>query len=291
MSPWVVRCKLNGETLEDKAISLGEVRRIAEEACSKGGCDASVVTSVDETEVDGVWWTTLRVRALADDSTGPSRNRAAEAAAAGGGSACAAQAHETRELTVCCPDGTSYKLAASPSTTVLEVKRHVRRAVRGGAAGVEGADDEESARPFFWQDEHAVQRQHIFVHGVEDKLTDAQSMGSLGRPSALFLMVDTEASFMERLEGAAVALRAELGGVKLRDLARCDAAAAAQAAASEAEAASVEAAKKAAAGSVAPHAAGAEATGGGGGEGTVTEGGGAAGGGNSGLPCKKRRVQ
>jgi hypothetical protein len=76
--------------------------------------------------------------------------------------------------------------------------------VRGGGADTASADDdEESARAFFWQDEHAVQRQHIFVHGVEDELADGQSMGSLGRPSALFLMVDTEASFMERLEEAA----------------------------------------------------------------------------------------
>ena len=74
-----------------------------------------------------------------------------------------------------------------------------------------------------------MQRQHIFVHGVEDELADARSMGSLGRPSALFLMVDTEASFMERLEGAAAALRGRLGGVKLRDLTRCEAAATAAA--------------------------------------------------------------
>ena len=123
---------------------------MAEEACRECGCDASVVTSRCATEVDGVHWVALRMRALADDSTGPSRNRAAEeAAAAAGGSACAAQAHETRELTVCCPDGTSHKLTASPSTTVLEVKQHVRRAVRGGAANAAaGADEEDSARPF-----------------------------------------------------------------------------------------------------------------------------------------------
>jgi hypothetical protein len=40
-----------------------------------------------------------------------------------------------------------------------------------------------------------------------------------------------EASFTERLEAAAAGLRGRLGGVKLRDLARCDAEAAAAAAA------------------------------------------------------------
>jgi hypothetical protein len=111
----------------------------------------------------------------------------------------------------------------------------VRRAARGGAADAAGAE-EESARPFFWQDERAVvQRQHIFVHhGVdaEGELADARSMGSLGRPSALFLMEDTEAPFMERLEEAAAAARGRCGrgrleGVKLRDLTRCGAAVAA----------------------------------------------------------------
>jgi hypothetical protein len=90
-------------------------------------------------------------------------------------------------------------------------------------------------------------------------------MGSLGRPSALFLMVDTEASFMERLEAAAAALRGRLEGVKLRDLARCDAAAAvAEAAAAESDPAAAEAAKRTAEGGGAVEAAaGAEATGGG----------------------------
>jgi hypothetical protein len=125
---------------------------------------------------------------------------------------------------------------------------------------------------------------------VEDELADARSMGSLGRPSALFLMVDTEASFMERLEAAAAALRARLGGVKLRDLGRCDAAAA-EAAALEAEPAEGGgAAKKAVerAGAM-EAAAGAEATGGGG-AGAVTADGGAAGG-DTGPPCKKPRLQ
>jgi hypothetical protein len=45
--------------------------------------------------------------------------------------------------------------------------------MRGGAADAVRAD-EESARPFFWQDEHAVQWQHIFVHGVEDELAGAR---------------------------------------------------------------------------------------------------------------------
>jgi hypothetical protein len=166
---------------------------------------------------------------------------------------------------------------------VLEVKQHVRREVRGGAADAAAGAGEESALPFFWQDEHAVQRQHIFVHGVEDELTDARSMGSLGRPSALFLMVDTEASFMERLEAAAAALRAGLGVVKLRDLARCDAAAAAAAAAVAVEA---EAAAVAEVVEVAAEVAEAD----GAGAGAVIEGGGSAGG-DSGPPCKKRRVQ
>jgi TPR repeat protein len=280
MSPWVVRCKLNWSTLDGKGIREGDVRRMVEEACRKCGYGASVVTSQGATEVDGVWWGTLRVRALADDSTGPSGNRAAGGAAAGSDtSAFTAQAHEKRQLAVCCPDGTSHKLTASPSTTVLEVKQHVRREVRGGAADDAAAGGEEaSARPFFWQDEHAVQRQHIFMHGVEDELADTRSMGSLGRPSALFLMVDTEASFMEGLEAAAAALRSRLGSVKLRDLARCDAAAAAEVAEQAAEGAGA-----------AKAAAGAGATGGGG-AGALTEGGGAAGG-DSGPPCKKRRVQ
>jgi hypothetical protein len=135
-----------------------------------------------------------------------------------------------------------------------------------------------------------VQRQHIFMQGAEDELADARSMGSLGRPSALFLMVDTEASFMERLEAAAAALRSSLESVKLRDLARCDAAAAAEA---TAEAAAAESAKNAAEGAgaaaEAAAAAGSQATGGGG-AGAFTEGAGAASG-DSGPPCKKRRVQ
>jgi hypothetical protein len=116
------------------------------------------------------------------------------------------------------------------------------------------------------------------MQGAEDELADARSMGSLGRPSALFLMVDTEASFMERLEAAAAGLRAELEGVKLRDLVRCDAAAA------------VEVAEQAVEGAgAAKAAAGAGATGGGG-AGALIEGGGAAGG-DSGPPCKKREAQ
>jgi hypothetical protein len=241
---------------------------------------------------------TLRVRALADDRAGPSGERAAEDAADTNGSAPAAPAHEARELTVCCPDGTSHKLTALPSTTVLEVKQHVRREVRGGAAGAAGAEEEESARPFFWQDEHAVQRQHIFVHGVEDELADARSMGSLGHPSALFLMVDTEASFMERLEAAAAGLRGRLEGVQLRDLARGDAEAAGGAAAAAAAEAAEQAAGKAAAGATAGAGAGAaveagteaDATGSGSGAGAATAGG-VADGDSSGPPCKKRRAQ
>jgi hypothetical protein len=126
------------------------------------------------------------------------------------------------------------------------------------------------------------------MQGAEDELADARSMGSLGRPSALFLMVDTEASFMERLEAAAATLRAELRGVKLRDLARCDAAAAAVA--SEAEAAAAEAVHEAAEGAgAAEAAAGAEATGVGG-AGVATESGSAAVV-DSGPPDKKRKLQ
>ena len=75
------------------------------------------------------------------------------------------------------------------------------------AAGVE----EERARPFCWQDE-----QHAFVHGMEDELADMQSMGSLGNPPALFLMVNTEAMLVKRLEAEAVALRARLEGATPR---------------------------------------------------------------------------
>ena len=117
-----------------------------------------------------------------------------------------------------------------------------------------------------------MQRQHIFVHCVEDELADARPIGSMGRPSAQFLMVGTEASFMERLEAAAAALRARLGGVKLRGLARCDAAAAkAESGAAEAVAAAAVVAAEA-------------VVVGGAGAGALIEGGGAAGGG-SGPPC------
>jgi hypothetical protein len=103
-------------------------------------------------------------------------------------------------------------------------------------------------------------------------------------------MVDTEASFMERLEAAAAALRARLGVVKLRDLARCDAATAGAGPEAAAEPGADPAAKKAAEGPGAVEAAmGVEATGGGG-AGAAAEEGGAAGG-DSGPPCKKRRVQ
>jgi hypothetical protein len=137
---------------------------MANVACRECGCGISVVTSRVPTVVNGVWWATRRVHALAHgDSTGPSGNRAAEAAgaAAAGGSACTAQAHEARELT---SKYFTHKLLA----TVIEVKQHVRREVRGGAADAAAGAEEESARPFFWQDEHAVQRQHIFVQGGGD---------------------------------------------------------------------------------------------------------------------------
>ena len=236
MSPWVLRCELDHDAMVHKGITKHEVRGMAEEACRECSCcDVNVVTSSEGYQADGAWRYALRARALAssepasDDITSLSQKRGADDATAddrrSSDSTPTVQPQEARELTVCRPDGTSHKLDVSPSTTVLEVKQHVRREVRGGdAADAASAEEETSARPFFWQDEHAVQRQHIFVHGVEDELADAQSMGSLGSPSALFLMVDTEASLMERLEAEAAALRGRLGGVKLRDLARCDAA-------------------------------------------------------------------
>jgi hypothetical protein len=233
MSPWVMQCKLDWDTLEAKAIQMDEVRGMAEEACRECGCSASVVTSA-HAKYDGdvdVSWTTLRVRLLATGSHthgGPIGLAVQHEADGGGGGNPTAQPQEARELTVCCPDGTSHKLVVSLSTTVLEVKQHLRRVVRAAHA-----DAEDNARPF-WQDEHAVQRQHVFVQGVEDELADARSMGSLGSPSALFLMVDTETSFMGRLEAAAAALRPRLEGVKLRDLVRCEAEAAAAAAAAAA---------------------------------------------------------
>jgi TPR repeat protein len=226
MSPWVVCCELNADALMNKAVDVGDLRGMAEEACRKYGSAISVVTSSEGyfTEPDEIYCMKLRARLLASsepDTTGLAKKHGADDGNVG-------------ELTVCCPDGTSHKLAASPSTTVLEVKQHVRRAVQGGGAADAASTEEHSALPFFWQDEHAVQRQHIFVHGVEDELEDTRSMGSLGSPSALFLMVDTEEAFMERLEAEAAALRGQLEGVKLRDLARCDAANAAEAAEAQA---------------------------------------------------------
>ena len=234
MSPWVVRCELNVDTLLAKAIDVGEVRWMAEKACHTCGWDASIITSVDgDFTDDDVYYMTLRVRLLAsggpalagDDTTSLTKNCGAgddTVGDRGSGSSPAVQLPEARELTVCCPDGTSHKLVASPSTTVFEVKQHVRRAVRGSGAANVVCAEEESALPFFWQDEHTVQRQHIFMGDVEDELADTRSMGSLGSPSALFLMLDTEVTFMKRLQAEAVGLRGRLEGVKLRNLARCD---------------------------------------------------------------------
>ena len=104
------------------------------------------------------------------------------------------------------------------------------------------------------------------MHGIEDELADARSMGSLDNPAALFLLADTEAAFMGRLEAQATALRGRLEGVMLRDLARCDAANAAAAATAAVAGA---------------------------GAGTAGSGAGAAapGSGSSEPPCKKRRVE
>jgi hypothetical protein len=261
MSPWAVRFELNWDMLDDDYITMREVRGKVEAVCRRAGWAASVASSdgvVDpnpEADDHGqVLTKVLRVRLLeparADppsssssseatrpflpctDTAGVTRKREAGATTCdGGGSSARGEQQQARELTVCCPDGTSHKLTVSQSTTILEVKLHVRRAARGGTtAGFASAEEESSTQPF-WQDEHAVQRQHIFVHGAEDELTDAQSMGSLGSPAALFLMVDTEASFMERLQAEAAALRGRLEGVKLRDLAECGVANAATAAA------------------------------------------------------------
>jgi hypothetical protein len=87
--------------------------------------------------------------------------------------------------------------------------RHCRPA-RASAAAAEAVTEQPS---LFWQDEHAVQRQH-----------------SLGNPSAPFLLADTESSLVEQLVAQATVLRGRLEGVKLRDLARCDATEASEAA-------------------------------------------------------------
>ena len=181
MSPWVVRCYLNDDALEgnldDKAITADEVRGVAEETCRREcGCDGSAVTSFQVTEIDGFNWVALRVRLLASGGMGTHVQRKASSATAKDffakmveitpnedTTACAGKAPS--KLTICCPDGTAYKLTASPSTTVLEVKQHVRRTAQGAVADARSTADN-SARPFFWQDEHAVQRQHIFMHGV-----------------------------------------------------------------------------------------------------------------------------
>jgi TPR repeat protein len=238
MSPWVVRCELNRDTLENKGIATHEVRGMAEEACRECGCcDVNVVTSSEGYEADGAWRWTLRARVLAsaepasDDMTSLSQKRGADDASAGGrrssGSTPTVQPQEVRELTVCRPDGTSHKLAVSLSTTVLEVKQHVRRTA---GCGANAADAEEERalpfRPFCWQDdlkdEHAARRQYVYEPGNEDELADVQTMASLGNPLVLFLILGTEELLMDRLEAEAVALRGRLEGVKLRDLARCD---------------------------------------------------------------------
>jgi hypothetical protein len=203
MSPYVVYCELDATSV----IDVGEVRAMAEEAaCRECGCGASVVTSVDGNFTDGVYHMTLRVRLLASgeltrDDTAPSlaKKRGADDGAVGdrgsSGSSTKGQPQEAEvhELTVCCPpDGTSHKLAVSPSTTVLEVKQHVRRTA-GCGANAAGAEEERalSVRPFCWQDdlkdEHAVRRQYVYEPGNEDELADVQSMASLGNPPVLFL--------------------------------------------------------------------------------------------------------
>ena len=242
MSPYVVYCELDADALMAKVIDVGEVRAMAEEAaCRECGCDASVVTSVDGNFTDDVYHMTLRVRLLASgeltrDDTAPSlaKKRGADDGAVGdrgsiSGSSAKGQPQEAevQELTVCCSDGTSHKLAASPSTTVLEVKQHVRRTA---GCGANAADAEEERalpfRPFCWQDdlkdEHAARRQYVYKPGMEDELADVRSMASLGNPPVLFLILGTEELLMDRLEAEAVALRGRLEGVKLRDLARCD---------------------------------------------------------------------
>jgi hypothetical protein len=280
MSPWVVRCVLNHAALVGTHCSLDEVRGRVEEASRECGCDASVVNSCETfPDADGADSFTLRVRLLVGRDTIP---QILYYGWGGSGSTsdstAAATAQDACELTVCCPDGTSYKLDVLPPTTVLEVKQSVRSALWESSGAL---FDMSKA---FWQDEHAVQRQHIFVHGVEDELADAQSMVSLGNPAALFLMVDTEASFMERLEAEAVALRVRLEGVKLRDLARCDAETAARAAPAKAAELKVAEAAAAAAGA---GAGAVEAT-----KAAVADGGaqghGAA---ASGPPCKKSRSE
>ena len=84
--------------------------------------------------------------------------------------------------------------------------RHCRPA-RASAAAAEAVTEQPS---LFWQDEHAVQRQH-----------------SLGNPSAPFLLADMESSLVEQLVAQATVLR---GRLELRDLARCDATEASEAA-------------------------------------------------------------
>jgi hypothetical protein len=238
MSPWAVRCELNADALAPRHISTEELWDRAErEACRECGSGASVVIYCDAFGVHH-----LCARLLAGDALAVNASITDDSDGGGGGSASMVQPH-AHELTVYLPDGASHKLVVLPPTTVLEVKQHVLRAVQGAAADAASAEEQseiaegESARPCFWQDEHCVQRQHIFVQGNEDELADDRSMDSLGSPPVLFLMVDTEASFMKRLESAATALRARLGGAKLRDLARCEAEAAEKAKALAAEAA------------------------------------------------------
>jgi hypothetical protein len=45
MSPWVVRCELNDETLDQRAITADEVRGAAEGLCRECGGDGRAVTS------------------------------------------------------------------------------------------------------------------------------------------------------------------------------------------------------------------------------------------------------
>ena len=240
LSPWVVSFVIDVEVLDERGISIDELRRAAFASGTECGHEVCVTTAGSEGMSP-----VMRVRVVvsSDEGAAPPEGAAEEraedqtatsAAAAAAGSSDGA----SRELTVYLADGTSHKLAVSPATAVREIKQHLRAALRGPDAERRQGEAERGgfqARPFFWQDEHAVQRLHIFVHGAEDELADARSMGSLGNPPALFLLTDDETSFMGRLEAEAAALCAHLKRFKVRDLARCDAALASAAEAAVAE--------------------------------------------------------
>ena len=247
MSPWVVRLPLSFALMREKCVTVAELRAAVAEHCCKRGHRFTVATAGGASDghnmlnphdsANGV----MRVRLLAavpacgGASAGTILGNHATTSSASsslGGSSGTQPAHkrgQMHNLTVCLADGTSYAMEVSPATAVLEDKQHIRstKLPDPGAAPAEPPSASSGLPPaplptaLFWQDEHAIQRQHIFVQGVEDELADSRSIDSLGYPPVLFLLADSEAAFMARQQEEAEALLVELQGLKVRDLVRC----------------------------------------------------------------------